>query len=94
MSRQQHVAQDAAADAGDRAEQDRGDRSHAEVERLRRARDQESNSDGVEDQNAALHPLPAARPPEEADQPGRRRPRPDSASRGTSPAGSRSAGHG
>jgi hypothetical protein len=87
---EQHVAQDAAADAGDGAEQDRLHRPHPEVEGFRRARDaEEAQPDGVEDQHAALNAF-QHRPAEVADDSGGGYGR---QSRNVA-AGFRSAGHG
>src|SRR3954452_25400297 len=67
---QQHVAKDAAADPGDGSEQGRRDGPDAEVECLRRAGDAEqTQTDRVEDQDAAFQALQHGSA-EEADQPG------------------------
>jgi hypothetical protein len=88
------VAQDPAADAGDRAEDDGRGGGDAVVEALRGAGDAEEREAGrVEQVDRARDPS-ERRMGEEGDEPGAPPRPPDSASRGTSPVGRRSAGRG
>ena len=89
---QQHVAQHAAADAGDGAEDGGLHGPEAEVERFAGAGDaEEGEADRVEDRGRCADALERGAG-EEAHQRRPRRRRPGSASRGTSPAACRSAG--